>query len=80
MLGLGDLAVKGYAKVLQLKGGGGRERPAEREESEDVAEGVASDEMESYTMEAAYAMQTTYALNGDVDSARAITEKWMVIE
>jgi general transcription factor 3C polypeptide 3 (transcription factor C subunit 4) len=80
MLGLGDLAVKGYAKVLQLRSGDGRERPAERGESGDVAEGIERDEMESYTMEAAYAMQTTYALNEDVNSARAITEKWMVIK
>jgi general transcription factor 3C polypeptide 3 (transcription factor C subunit 4) len=76
MLGLGDLAVKGYAKVLELRGG----RPTEREDSGGVGEEVETGEMESFTMEAAYAMQTTYALNGDLDSARAITERWMVIE
>jgi general transcription factor 3C polypeptide 3 (transcription factor C subunit 4) len=75
-LGLGDLAVKGYAKVLELRGG----RPTEREDSGGVGEEVETGEMESFTMEAAYAMQTTYALNGDLDSARAITERWMVIE
>jgi general transcription factor 3C polypeptide 3 (transcription factor C subunit 4) len=75
MLGLGDLAVKGYAKVLELRGG----RPAEQGGG-DVGAGVDLGDMESYTMEAAYAMQTTYALNGDLDSARAVTEKWMVVE
>lgn len=76
MLGLGDLAVKGYAKVLELR----RVDSAERERRGEAGNGVEGGGMDSYVMEAAYAIQTTYALNGDLDSARAVTEKWMVVE
>jgi len=50
--------------------------------SGDLGEGssTGTDGLESYTMEAAYSLQTMYALNGDLNSARAITERWMVVE
>ncbi len=76
MLGLNDLAIKGYAKVLGL---GARAAHSSKEN------GTVDDEKgdpcieEDYIMEAAYAMQTMYALSGDIDSAKSITEKYLVV-
>lgn len=95
MLGLSNLAVRAYSKVLDSSGSGERAEqhlqppddsgdgvlaatatatPPE-EEGDSEAGGVGED----WTLEAAYAMQTMYALNGDLDSAREVTERWMVI-
>lgn len=62
MLGMGDLAVRGYAKILAM------------------GDGHSNQEMANYSMEAAYAIQTMYALNGDTATAKEITEKWLVVD
>ena len=66
MLGMGDLAMKGYAKVL-CSGG-------------DLVTPRNEDEVEDYSKEAAYAMQILYAMNGNMEKARQITEKYLVVE
>ncbi|EXJ83101.1 hypothetical protein A1O1_06719 [Capronia coronata CBS 617.96] len=65
MLGLSDLAVRAYAKVLSLA------TPSAQTEDEPT--------YTDYTMDAAYALQTLYALSGNPIMARDITEKYLVI-
>jgi len=75
MLGMADLAVRGYKKVLTLP------EPVKLNDDDDDDEG-GQDERDadgSSSMEAAYAMATLYALNGDVKMAREITERWLVV-
>jgi len=65
MLGMADLAVRAYEKVLAPDG-----HDPDRGERTDT----------DYTMEAAYAIQTMYALSGNTEMARHVTEKWLVVE
>lgn len=76
MMGLNHLAVQGYNKLLsssesydRLDNGGDSRR-----------ETINKEESGNFSMEAAYALQTIYALNGDAYTARQITEKWLVID
>ncbi|KAI1613202.1 hypothetical protein EDD37DRAFT_561902 [Exophiala viscosa] len=55
MLGMSDLAIRSYEKMLSI--------------------GESAD----YTMEAAYAIQTIYALSGNAIMAREVTEKYLVV-
>lgn len=80
MLGMADLGMKGYQRVLNqaLKKASGLGRFVENANDEEEAE--QQDEEENWTMEAAYAMATMYAMNGNGQRAREITEKYLVIE
>lgn len=76
MLGMPDLAVRGYKKMLSLPGVK-RENmlnEAAYDESDD------EEQPETWDMEAAYAMSTIYMINGDGQMAREIVEKYMVVE
>lgn len=75
MLGMGDLAVRGYAGLLNdgVLGLGGHENGM----GDDAMETERKAEMD---MQTAYALATTYALNGDVQSAKRITERYLVVE
>lgn len=68
MLNLTNLAVEGYRKVIDPS--------RERVSATDAMEPLANAPMAT---EAAYALQTVYALSGDMEMAQRITEKWLVI-
>ncbi|KAK5125228.1 hypothetical protein LTR85_000904 [Meristemomyces frigidus] len=68
MLGLTHLAVPGYEKVLALSETVQADRDAEAE-----------DEVEDFAKEAAFALQQMFALVGNDEAARAITEQWLVL-
>lgn len=73
LMGLSNLATQGYKRVLDSSG------DMEHTGSSNIA--IANgDASENFSREAAYALQTIYALSGDVHTARQITEKWLVIE
>lgn len=78
MLGMADLGMQGYQRVLDLtpkkSSGLGHVQNAD-----DVDE-IEQDGEEHWTMEAAYAMATVYAMNGNNECAREITEKYLVVE
>jgi len=76
MLGMADLGMRGYQRVLDLAD---RARNASGEDEEHAEEDTEQQEGEEFTMEAAYAMSTLYALNGNSEKARAITEKYLVV-
>lgn len=65
MLGLSHLAIPFYTKVL-------------REEEEETASGGQAGR-EDLVIEAAYNLQTIYAVAGNLALAKAVTEKWLVI-
>jgi general transcription factor 3C polypeptide 3 (transcription factor C subunit 4) len=67
-LNLTNLALEGYRKVLGTSNGYGAETDLE-----------ALVGKSNLTMESAYALQTAYALSGDMEMAHRITEKWLVI-
>ncbi|EXJ77260.1 hypothetical protein A1O3_10418 [Capronia epimyces CBS 606.96] len=64
MMGMSDLAVRAYAKVLSCAAPQGHADEAKYAD---------------YTMDAAYAIQTMYALSGNPAMARVITEKYLVV-
>ena len=64
MLGMNDLALRSYEKVLLMT------VPAD--ENDDVKNS-------DFTMDAAYAVSTIYALSGNMEMARQVTEKYLVI-
>lgn len=70
-LGLLHLALERYERVLALS------EKVRQERWENLAEerGV-----EDFAVDAAFAMRTILAVGGDVDRARRITEKWLVLE
>jgi general transcription factor 3C polypeptide 3 (transcription factor C subunit 4) len=89
-LGLNNLAVEGYRQVLEL----GKEIRAENKGTKpaaQVTEQVYGDVdmrdtglkkepfVEDFSTEAAFALQGLYALNGDFQSAKDVTENWLVI-
>lgn len=88
-LGLNHLAVEGYRRVLaigeEIQQTHRRQRlasaaqEAETETEDTTGASVASVLVEDFSPEAALALQTIHALNGDLMTARAITEKWLVI-
>ena len=68
MLGLTHLAVPGFEKVLALSEKVHAEKdPQSRYEAEDFAK------------EAAFALQQMFALAGNYEAARAITQRWLVV-
>ncbi|EME39783.1 hypothetical protein DOTSEDRAFT_47340 [Dothistroma septosporum NZE10] len=73
-LGLTHLAIDAYEKVLALS-----ERVRAEGEERKVAGGMpVEDEVEDLAQEAAYALQGMMALAGNIEGARALTEKWLV--
>ena len=73
MLGMADLAVKGYETVLSIA-----VPPAPIITIEETTEhsGVKHSD---FGMDAAYAMSTIYALSGNTQMAREVTEKYLVV-
>ncbi|KAJ5758196.1 uncharacterized protein N7511_006890 [Penicillium nucicola] len=92
-LGLAHLAIEGYKKVLKL--GEQIQNEAQNQIGENISESGGdvvmggADQQESlpptlpfvedFSREAAYAMQCIYVLSGDVKTAQAVTEQWLVI-
>lgn len=74
MLGMADLGAKGYKKVLDLAPQKASGESGEEDDDDN------DDHEEEWTMEAAYAMSTLYALNGNGAKAREIAEKYLVVE
>ncbi|KAL9107862.1 MAG: hypothetical protein Q9227_007280 [Pyrenula ochraceoflavens] len=64
MLGLSGIAVHAYRKALEVK---------------DLSQGE-DGPAEDFSMETAFALQQIYFQSGDVDTARRITEKYLVLE
>lgn len=65
MLGLTHLAVQYYLRCLAMDA--------------DVQRTKCSCATENFTREAAFALQGLWAASGDLDQARELTEKWLVI-
>ncbi|KAI5361245.1 Putative zn(2)-C6 fungal-type DNA-binding domain, tetratricopeptide-like helical domain superfamily [Septoria linicola] len=78
-LGLGHLALPSYEKVLDLS----EEVQAEARTAEGkMYDGVAEDvevAVENFAPEAAFALQGMYALAGNDEAGRSVTEKWLVM-
>lgn len=86
-LGLAQLAVEGYRKVLEL-GETIRQGQETTGDGDVVMSDVekpgspashSEDFLEDFSSEAAYALQCLHALGGDVDVAKEVTAKWLVI-
>lgn len=85
MLGLAHLAVEGYQRALEL----GEQirleskKQVPKSSGGDVLMEDAGQELplfiEDFSSEAAVALQTIFALSGDLKAAKEITEKWLVI-
>lgn len=71
MLGMSDLAVRSYQKMLSLS------HPQPSTPSAD--DSTTKNAPPEYTMEAAYAIQTMYALSGNAEMAREVTERYLVV-
>ena len=65
MLGLTNLATPYYERCLDI--------------SEEIRENGGEDNIENYGIEAAIALQGLWAANGQMDLARYITQKWLVL-
>jgi general transcription factor 3C polypeptide 3 (transcription factor C subunit 4) len=68
MLNLTNLAVEGYKKVVETS----------RTKIKELDAGTGF-KGAAIATEAAYALQTTYALSGDMEMAQRITEEWLVV-
>ncbi|KAK5135014.1 hypothetical protein LTR08_005674 [Meristemomyces frigidus] len=68
VLGLAHLAIPAFEKVLAL---------SESVRAEAIAQ--SEPEVEDFALEAAFALQQLYALVGNDEAARAITEEWLVL-
>ena len=84
MLNLTSLAVEGYKRVLEMSSDGLIEKPTATTEVLEQAERAndshsSLDQSFSTNLEAAYALQLSYALSGNMHLARDITERWLVI-
>ncbi|KIX05535.1 uncharacterized protein Z518_06407 [Rhinocladiella mackenziei CBS 650.93] len=66
MLGVADLAIRAYEKMLSLPGSTNAQTSRGNTESD-------------WTLEAAYAIQSMYALSGNPGMARDVTEKYLVV-
>jgi general transcription factor 3C polypeptide 3 (transcription factor C subunit 4) len=75
-LGLLHIAMPAYEKVLDLSVQVQAEWLAGRSQR---GESTAFDEAEDFAKEAAFALQSIYAVDGNDEAARAITEEWLVI-
>ena len=71
MLGLAHLAVQGYERCLELS--------EEIERAKATADNGDVGWTEDFSREAAYALQGLYAMSGEVEAARLITERWLVV-
>lgn len=84
-LGLSHLAVRGYEKCLSLgdeiQGDAHAQQSKLNEEHDALNEDGSESSVwtESFCREAAYALQCIYALSGDKESAKGVTERWLVI-
>lgn len=79
-LGLSHLAEQGFSKCLEI----GEEielqqQQLQRAESNDDLQPQRDVWVESFSRQAAYALQRMYALSGQMDMAKRITERWLVI-
>ncbi|KAB8262030.1 hypothetical protein BDV32DRAFT_157729 [Aspergillus pseudonomiae] len=90
MLGLSNLAVEGYQRVLklgrQIQAEGRGPQPAVRvtrhvDNDVDMRDAGSDQEpfVEDFSPEAALALQTLYALSGDLRLAKDVTANWLVI-
>ncbi|ETN43264.1 uncharacterized protein HMPREF1541_02423 [Cyphellophora europaea CBS 101466] len=78
MLGLGGLAVEGFKRVLEDED---REVKGKEKVGDDMEiDGRGDNGADGLDMQAAYAVATTYALSGDVEAARRVTERYLVVE
>lgn len=79
MLGLAHLAIRAYERCLEL--GGEIQAARERQEQLQKAAGkyASGVYVEDYTREAAYALQCLYSFGGEMEMAKRVTEKWLVI-
>ncbi|KAL2408292.1 hypothetical protein ABEF93_000848 [Exophiala dermatitidis] len=68
MMGMSDLAVRAYAKLF-----------SSATPTASAQTGKGQTKHADYTMEAAYAVQTLYALSGNATMARDISEKYLVV-
>ncbi|RVX72125.1 hypothetical protein B0A52_04723 [Exophiala mesophila] len=90
MLGMADLAIRAYEKALALRQ---KDETSINDDenndnypplpgdinSNDISDPKASSTDLEFTMEAAYAIQTMYALSGNMDMARSVAEKYLVV-
>ncbi|KAF2166344.1 hypothetical protein M409DRAFT_66790 [Zasmidium cellare ATCC 36951] len=74
-LGLTHLALPAYERVLGLSEEVNKERLDSMENGEETGEVDGED----YATEAAYAVQNIYAVAGNMEAARRVTEQWLVI-
>ncbi|KAK5304996.1 transcription factor TFIIIC subunit tfc4 [Exophiala xenobiotica] len=97
MLGMSDLAVRGYEKMLdpfspepakvnqrvdgtvQVEGEGESEDRDQVQQKADTEQDGKQKHAGEFTMEAAYAIQTMYALSGNAIMAKEITERYLVV-
>ncbi|KAH0833514.1 hypothetical protein AYO21_05191 [Fonsecaea monophora] len=81
MLGLSDLAVRAYEKMLSLTVASDQLSAPDATATTARADSEANTETKhkDFTMEAAYAIQTMYALSGNSEMAREVTEKYLVV-
>lgn len=79
MMGMADLGMRAYKKVLEMAPSPPLQKMDVDEAENGGDENDKEDEDEHWTMEAAYAMSTLYALNGNGAKAREITEKYLVV-
>lgn len=86
MLGMSDLAIQAYEKALALRpeessihADNDIYPPLPSDTNNDLFNHKAASADLEYTMEAAYAIQTMYALSGNMDMARRVTEKYLVV-
>ena len=76
MLGLAHLAVQGYERCLALSEEIERGRT---KTNDDDSDGSNVGWAENFSREAAYALQGLYAMSGEVEKARQVTERWLVV-
>lgn len=74
MLGLAHLAIQAYEKCLELD----MEIQAERKRQTNDKDAIGV-YVEDYTREAAYALQCLYSFGGEMEMAKKVTERWLVI-
>ncbi|KAL9065908.1 MAG: hypothetical protein Q9157_007316 [Trypethelium eluteriae] len=66
LLGLNHMAIPGYQKCLALS-----------KRLQEEGEGV--EEVEDFAREAAFALQNIFAMSGQLEEARAVTQEWLVM-
>ncbi|KAF1928805.1 TPR-like protein [Didymella exigua CBS 183.55] len=79
-LGLGALAVPAYERCIQLSGAVRSEAQARRSEDEVDVDAAEQWGCEDFTTEAAYALQSIYAVSGNLAAARDVTRDALVLE